>query len=62
MIEKVIITQFKNITEELAFVEGEGDKSLKYYQDEHTKILKKIEKLGHSFCAHFLYKIIKNSY
>ena len=27
-IEKVIITEFKNITEELAFIEGEGDKSL----------------------------------
>ena len=37
-------TQFKNITEGLAFIEGEGDKSLKYYQDEHTKIFKKIDK------------------
>lgn len=44
VIEKVIITQFKNITEELAFIEGEGDKSLKYYKDEHTKIFKKIDK------------------
>lgn len=34
-------TQFKNITEGLAFIEGEGDKSLKYYKDEHTKIFKK---------------------
>ena len=41
VIKKVIITQFKNITEELAFIEGEGDKSLKYYKDEHTKIFKK---------------------
>ena len=44
VIKKVIITQFKNITEELAFIEGEGDKSLKYYKDEHTKIFKKIDK------------------
>ncbi len=44
VIEKVIITQFKNITEELAFIEGEGDKSLKYYKDEHTKIFKEIDK------------------
>lgn len=44
VIEKVIITQFKNITEELAFIEGEGDKSLKYYKDEHIKIFKKIDK------------------
>ena len=44
VIERVIITQFKNITEELAFIEGEGDKSLKYYKDEHTKIFKEIDK------------------
>ena len=39
-------TQFKNITEGLAFIEGEGDKSLKYYKDEHTKIFKK--QINHS--------------
>lgn len=44
VIERVIITQFKNITEELAFIEGEGDKSLKYCKDEHTKIFKEIDK------------------
>lgn len=44
VIERVIITQFKNIAEELAFIEGEGDKSLKYYKDEHTKIFKEIDK------------------
>lgn len=42
-IEKVIITEFKNITEELAFIEGEGDKSLEYYRNEHYKIFKKID-------------------
>ena len=44
VIERLIITQFKNIAEELAFIEGEGDKSLKYYKDEHTKIFKEIDK------------------
>ena len=42
-IEKVIITEFKNITEKLAFIEGEGDKSLEYYRNEHYKIFKKID-------------------
>ena len=42
-VENVIITEFKNITEELAFIEGEGDKSLEYYRNEHYKIFKKID-------------------
>ena len=42
-IEKVIITEFKNITDDLAFIEGEGDKSLEYYRNEHYKIFKKID-------------------
>ena len=42
-IEKVIITEFKNITEELAFIEGEGDKSLEYYRNVHYKIFKNID-------------------
>lgn len=41
-IEKVIITEFKNITDDFAFIEGEGDKSLEYYRNEHYKIFKKI--------------------
>lgn len=41
--KKVIITEFKNITDELAYLEGEGDKSLDYYKKEHTKIFKKID-------------------
>ena len=42
-IEKVIITEFKNTTDDLAFIEGEGDKSLEYYRNEHYKIFKKID-------------------
>ena len=37
------VCEFKNITEELAFIEGEGDKSLEYYRNEHYKIFKKID-------------------
>ena len=39
---EVIVTEFKNITEELAFIEGEGDKSLEYYR-EHIRIFKEID-------------------
>ena len=42
-IENVIITEFKNITGGLAFIEGEGDKSLEYYRNEHYKIFKNID-------------------
>ena len=37
-IKEVIITEFKNITEQLAQIEGEGDKSLEYYRNEHKRI------------------------
>lgn len=36
----VIITEFKNITKELAFLEGEGDRSLEYYRQIHKKFFK----------------------
>lgn len=36
-------TEFKNITRKLAFIEGEGDKSLEYYRNEHYKIFKNID-------------------
>lgn len=42
-IEKVIITEFKNITDDLASIEGEGDKTLEYYKNEHFKIFKKLD-------------------
>ena len=40
---EVIVTEFKNMTEELAFIEGEGDKSLEYYRREHIRIFKQID-------------------
>lgn len=40
---EVIVTEFKNITEDFAFIEGEGDKSLAYYRDEHIRIFKSID-------------------
>lgn len=40
---EVIVTEFKNITEELAFIEGEGDKTLEYYRKEHIRIFKEID-------------------
>lgn len=40
---EVMVTEFKNITEELAFIEGEGDKSLDYYRREHIRIFKEID-------------------
>lgn len=40
----VIITEFKNITKDLAYLEGEGDKSLKYYRKSHIDYFKTIDK------------------
>lgn len=40
---EVMVTEFKNITEELAFIEGEGDKTLDYYRREHIRIFKGID-------------------
>ncbi len=41
---RVIVTEFKNITADLAYLEGEGDKSIEYYKKVHTDIFKKIDK------------------
>ena len=40
----VIIAEFKNITEELAYLEGEGDRSLKYYRKVHAEYFKTKDK------------------
>ena len=40
----VIITEFRNINEKLAFLEGEGDKSLEYYRKMHIEYFKNIDK------------------
>ena len=37
-ITKVEITKFRDISEEYAFIEGEGDKSLKYWKDAHREV------------------------
>ena len=42
--KNILITEFKNITSEIAFLEGEGDKSLNYYKKEHEELFKKINK------------------
>ena len=37
-ITRVEITPFKDISEEYAFIEGEGDKSLSYWKEAHTQV------------------------
>lgn len=41
--KKVIITKFKNITSEMAFLEGKGDRTLEYYKKVHIDYFKSIE-------------------
>ena len=43
-IKDVIITEFKNIKDELAYLEGEGDRSLEYYRKVHNDFFKSIDK------------------
>lgn len=38
----VIVTEFKNITEDLAYLEGEEDRSLEYYRKVHNEFFKTI--------------------
>ena len=37
-ITKTEITPFREISEEYAFIEGEGDKSLSYWKDAHREV------------------------
>lgn len=37
-ITKIEIVKFKDISEEYARIEGEGDKSLRYWKEEHKKV------------------------
>ncbi|MGM9590250.1 MAG: tRNA (N6-isopentenyl adenosine(37)-C2)-methylthiotransferase MiaB [Faecousia sp.] len=37
-ITKIEVTPFRDISEEYAFIEGEGDKSLQYWKDAHQKV------------------------
>ena len=41
--KKVIITQFKNITPEMAFLEGEGNRTIDYYKKAHIDYFKTID-------------------
>ncbi len=41
--KEVIITEFKNITPSLAYIEGEGDKSLEYWQRVHLDYFKSVD-------------------
>ena len=40
-ITKVEMTPFKDITEEYAFIEGEGDKSLSWWKEAHTEVFRR---------------------
>lgn len=40
--KKVIITKLKDVTPEMAYLEGEGDRSLDYYKKSHVAYFKKI--------------------
>lgn len=55
---EVIVTEFKNMTEELAFIEGEGDKSLEYYRREHIRIFKEIDS-GFNDSSKVVFEIFK---
>jgi len=47
---KINIVQFKDVTEEFAFAEGEGDKTLDYWREVHTKLFtKELEEIGKAF-------------
>lgn len=41
--KKVIITKFKNITSKMAFLEGEGNRTLDYYKKSHIDYFKAID-------------------
>ncbi|MGL5068496.1 MAG: ASCH domain-containing protein [Sarcina sp.] len=54
-IDKVTVLPFKDVTKEFAFREGEGDKSLKYWQEMHIKFFnKELEKYNKVFSEDML--------
>lgn len=57
----VIVTEFKNITEDLAYLEGEGDRSLDYYRRTHISFFKNInpEFNDNSLVVFEMFKVIK---
>lgn len=57
----VIVTEFKNITEELSYLEGEGDRSLKYYRKVHEEFFKTRDKNfnNNTLVVFEIFKIVK---
>ncbi|KHD35612.1 RNA-binding protein [Clostridium acetobutylicum] len=52
---KVTVLPFKEVTEELAFIEGEGDKSLDYWRRAHISFFtKELEEEGKKFSEDML--------
>lgn len=48
--ERVYVTPFRNVTEEHAFREGEGDRTLTYWRDVHERFFRKeLEMAGLTF-------------
>lgn len=39
--KRVLVLPFRNVTEELAYIEGEGDKSLSYWREVHIDYFKR---------------------
>lgn len=58
----VIVTEFKNITEELSYLEGEGVRSLKYYRKVHEDYFKTKDKNfnDNTLVVFEIFRVIKN--
>jgi len=53
--KKVTVLPFKDVTEEYAIIEGEGDKSLKYWQDVHIDVFsRELKDIGKKFSEDML--------
>lgn len=53
--KKVTVLPFKDVTEEYAIIEGEGDKSLRYWQDVHIEFFnKELKNIGKKFSEDML--------
>ena len=58
----VIVTEFKNITEKLAYLEGEGDRDLNYYKKVHEEYFKTRDKKfdDNTLVVFEIFKVIEN--
>lgn len=53
--KKVTVLPFKDVTEEYAIIEGEGDKSLKYWQNVHIEVFsRELKDIGKKFSEDML--------